>query len=61
LLNGLYLVSDVSHFLTFFVFCQVKQITRDFQVVDGELSYFVQMATNTTSLQPHLKALLKKI
>ncbi|GJN18076.1 hypothetical protein PR202_gb05196 [Eleusine coracana subsp. coracana] len=40
---------------------QVKQITRDFQVVDGELSYVVQMATNATSLQPHLKALLKKI
>ncbi|GJM93569.1 hypothetical protein PR202_ga10134 [Eleusine coracana subsp. coracana] len=40
---------------------QVKQITRDFQMVDGELSYVVQMATNATSLQPHLKALLKKI
>ncbi|KAK3165075.1 hypothetical protein QOZ80_1AG0028620 [Eleusine coracana subsp. coracana] len=40
---------------------KVKQITRDFQMVDGELSYVVQMATNATSLQPHLKALLKKI
>ncbi|CAO2183263.1 unnamed protein product [Urochloa humidicola] len=40
---------------------KVKQITRAFQVADGELSYIVQMATITTSLQPHLKALLKKI
>ncbi|VAH79063.1 unnamed protein product [Triticum turgidum subsp. durum] len=40
---------------------QVKQITRAFQVVDGELSYVVQMATITNSLQPHLKALLKRI
>ncbi|RLM94140.1 UPF0678 fatty acid-binding protein-like protein [Panicum miliaceum] len=40
---------------------KVKQITRAFQVADGELSYVVQMATITTSLQPHLKALLKKI
>jgi len=39
----------------------VKQITRAFQVSDGELSYVVQMTTITTSLQPHLKALLKKI
>ncbi|KAG2590786.1 UPF0678 fatty acid-binding protein-like protein At1g79260 [Panicum virgatum] len=40
---------------------KVKQITRAFQVADGELSYVVQMATITTSLQPHLKALLKRI
>ncbi|VAH79062.1 unnamed protein product [Triticum turgidum subsp. durum] len=40
---------------------KVKQITRAFQVVDGELSYVVQMATITNSLQPHLKALLKRI
>uniref|UniRef100_A0A0E0FR70 THAP4-like heme-binding domain-containing protein n=1 Tax=Oryza nivara TaxID=4536 RepID=A0A0E0FR70_ORYNI len=40
---------------------KVKQITRAFQLVDGELTYVVQMATITTSLQPHLKALLKKI
>ncbi|CAM0882115.1 unnamed protein product [Alopecurus aequalis] len=40
---------------------KVKQITRAFQVVDGELSYIVQMATVTNSLQPHLKALLKMI
>nr|CAB3473892.1 unnamed protein product [Digitaria exilis] len=40
---------------------KVKQITRAFQVADRELSYIVQVATITTSLQPHLKALLKKI
>uniref|UniRef100_J3L2W3 THAP4-like heme-binding domain-containing protein n=1 Tax=Oryza brachyantha TaxID=4533 RepID=J3L2W3_ORYBR len=40
---------------------KVKQITRAFQVVDGELSYVVQMATITSSLQPHLKALLKMV
>lgn len=40
---------------------QVKEITRVFKVVNGELSYVVQMATVITSLQPHLKALLKKV
>ncbi|KAM0898423.1 hypothetical protein ACQ4PT_021950 [Festuca glaucescens] len=40
---------------------KVKQIARAFQVVDGELSYTVQMATITNNLQPHLKALLKRI
>nr|CAD1834461.1 unnamed protein product [Ananas comosus var. bracteatus] len=40
---------------------KVKEITRNFKVVDGELSYVVQMATTMTSLQPHLKALLRKI
>lgn len=40
---------------------KVKQIARAFQVLDGELSYIVQMATITNSLQPHLKALLKRI
>ncbi|XP_042412293.1 UPF0678 fatty acid-binding protein-like protein At1g79260 [Zingiber officinale] len=40
---------------------KVKEITRVFKEVDGELSYVVQMATMMTSLQPHLKALLKKI
>lgn len=39
---------------------QVKEITRDFQLIGGDLSYVVQMATNSTSLQPHLRALLKK-
>ena len=38
----------------------MKQITRTFQMADGELSYVVQMATITTSLQPHLRALLKR-
>lgn len=40
---------------------KVKEITRVFKEVDGELSYAVQMATMMTGLQPHLKALLKKI
>lgn len=40
---------------------QVKEITRVFKVVNGELSYVVEMATVITSLQPHLKALLKKV
>lgn len=40
---------------------KVKEITRVFEMVDGELSYEVEMATNLTSLQTHLKALLKKL
>ncbi|KAB2633842.1 fatty acid-binding-like protein [Pyrus ussuriensis x Pyrus communis] len=40
---------------------KVKEITRVFKLVDEELSYEVQMATNLTSLQPHLKASLKRI
>ncbi|RRT38788.1 hypothetical protein B296_00052840 [Ensete ventricosum] len=40
---------------------KVKEITRVFEVVNGELSYVVQMATVITNLQPHLKALLKKV
>lgn len=40
---------------------QVTEISRVFELVNGELSYVVQMATNLNSLQPHLKALLKKI
>ncbi|RWR73039.1 UPF0678 fatty acid-binding protein-like protein isoform X1 [Cinnamomum micranthum f. kanehirae] len=40
---------------------KVKEITRVFEVVNGELSYVVQMATNLTTLRPHLKALLKKL
>jgi hypothetical protein len=39
---------------------QVKEIARDFQLIGGDLSYVVQMATNSTSLQPHLRASLKK-
>ncbi|PKA61199.1 UPF0678 fatty acid-binding protein-like protein [Apostasia shenzhenica] len=40
---------------------KVKLISRAFKAVNGELSYVVQMATNLNSLQPHLKALLKKL
>ncbi|XP_076954608.1 peroxynitrite isomerase Rv2717c-like [Bidens hawaiensis] len=40
---------------------KVKEITRVFTLVDEELSYAVEMATNITSLQPHLKASLKKL
>ncbi|XP_072967653.1 peroxynitrite isomerase Rv2717c [Typha angustifolia] len=40
---------------------KVKEISRSFKVTNGELSYVVQMATTMTSLQPHLKALLRKI
>jgi hypothetical protein len=39
---------------------QVKEITKDFQLIGGDLSYVVQIATNSTSLQPHLRASLKK-
>ncbi|MQL80968.1 hypothetical protein Taro_013416 [Colocasia esculenta] len=40
---------------------KVKEITRAFEVVNGELSYIVQMATKLASLQPHLKATLSKL
>ncbi|KAI3675632.1 hypothetical protein L1987_85223 [Smallanthus sonchifolius] len=40
---------------------KVKEITRVFTLVDEELSYVVEMATNLTDLQPHLKAYLKKL
>ncbi|KAK9057077.1 hypothetical protein SSX86_024444 [Deinandra increscens subsp. villosa] len=40
---------------------KVKEITRVFTLVNEELSYVVQMATNLTDLQPHLKASLKKL
>ncbi|KAL3820875.1 hypothetical protein ACJIZ3_006780 [Penstemon smallii] len=40
---------------------KVKEITRVFEMVDGELSYVVEMATNVTNLQSHLKASLKKL
>ncbi|XP_022637024.1 UPF0678 fatty acid-binding protein-like protein At1g79260 isoform X2 [Vigna radiata var. radiata] len=39
----------------------VKEIRRSLKVVDGVLCYEVQMATNTVTLQPHLKATLKKL
>lgn len=47
--------------ITFVFLWQVKEITRDFELVNGDLSYVVQMATNLTGIQPHLKALLKKL
>ncbi|KAK1276116.1 UPF0678 fatty acid-binding protein-like protein [Acorus gramineus] len=40
---------------------KVKEITRVFEVINGELSYVVQMATNLVTLQPHLKAILNKL
>ncbi|KAF5194309.1 hypothetical protein FRX31_016104 [Thalictrum thalictroides] len=40
---------------------KVKEITRAFEIVNGELSYVVQMATKMVTLQPHLKAVLKKL
>ncbi|KAM7250674.1 hypothetical protein ACFE04_022557 [Oxalis oulophora] len=40
---------------------KVKEITRVFKLVNGELSYEVQMATHLTNLQSHLKAVLKKL
>ncbi|XP_051133819.1 peroxynitrite isomerase Rv2717c [Andrographis paniculata] len=40
---------------------KVKEIHRAFEMVDGELVYVVEMATNLTSLQTHLKAILKKV
>ncbi|KAF5728137.1 hypothetical protein HS088_TW21G00301 [Tripterygium wilfordii] len=40
---------------------KVKEITRIFELVNGELTYVVQMATNITALEPHLKAVLKKL
>ncbi|GLJ39247.1 hypothetical protein SUGI_0800730 [Cryptomeria japonica] len=40
---------------------KVKEITRVFELIGNELSYVVQMATTANNLQPHLKALLKKI
>lgn len=40
---------------------QVKETSRIFELVNGELCYVVEMATNITSLQPHLKAKLEKL
>ncbi|XP_052206543.1 peroxynitrite isomerase Rv2717c isoform X2 [Diospyros lotus] len=40
---------------------KVREITRVFNLVNGELAYVVEMATNQTSLQKHLKASLKKL
>ncbi|KAG8635590.1 UPF0678 fatty acid-binding protein-like protein At1g79260 isoform X1 [Manihot esculenta] len=40
---------------------KVKEISRTFELVNGELCYLVQMATHLNSLTPHLKAVLKKL
>ncbi|KAG0489374.1 hypothetical protein HPP92_008185 [Vanilla planifolia] len=40
---------------------KVKEITRDFSVVNDGLHYVVRMATTHHVLQPHLKALLWKV
>ncbi|KAL3499513.1 hypothetical protein ACH5RR_038606 [Cinchona calisaya] len=40
---------------------KVKEINREFKVVNDELTYVVEMGTNVTSLQSHLKASLKKV
>ncbi|CAK7326019.1 unnamed protein product [Dovyalis caffra] len=40
---------------------KVKEISRVFELINGDLSYTVQMATNLTGLQPHLKAVFKKL
>lgn len=42
-------------------FVQVKEITRTFKLVNGELTYIVEMATGVVSRQPHLKASLTKL
>ena len=40
---------------------KVREISRVFELVNEELSYVVQMATNLNGLHPHLKALLRKL
>ncbi|KAL9410001.1 hypothetical protein AB3S75_048258 [Citrus x aurantiifolia] len=41
---------------------KVREVSRVFELVNGELRYVVQMATNhLTSLRPHLKAVLRKM
>lgn len=40
---------------------KVREISRVYEMVNGELCYVVQMATGVTSLEPHLKAVLKKV
>ncbi|KAJ4705730.1 UPF0678 fatty acid-binding protein-like protein [Melia azedarach] len=38
----------------------VREISRVFEFVNGELPYVVQMGTTLSSLQPHLKAVIGK-
>ncbi|KAH1032385.1 hypothetical protein J1N35_044559 [Gossypium stocksii] len=40
---------------------KVREISRVYEMVNGDLHYVVQLATNLTTLQPHLKAVLKKL
>ncbi|KAJ8761749.1 hypothetical protein K2173_004559 [Erythroxylum novogranatense] len=40
---------------------KVRKINRVFELVNGKLCYVVQMGTNAIALQPHLKAVLKKV
>lgn len=40
---------------------KVKEITRVFELNGSELRYVIEMATTTNDLQPHLRAMLKKI
>ncbi|KAI5069268.1 hypothetical protein GOP47_0015569 [Adiantum capillus-veneris] len=40
---------------------KVKGINRSFTVVGDDLEYTVSMATNTHSLHPHLRAVLKRV
>ncbi|TXG71414.1 hypothetical protein EZV62_006349 [Acer yangbiense] len=40
---------------------KVREISRVFELVNEELSYVVEMGTNLTSLQPHLRATLRKL
>ena len=52
---------EAKNISCFSCYKQVKDITRTFKLVDGELTYEVEMATGSVSLQPHLKASLKKL
>lgn len=40
---------------------KVKEITWVFELNGSELRYVIEMATTTNDLQPHLRAMLKKI
>lgn len=40
---------------------KVKEITRVFELNGSELRYVIEMATTANDLQPHLRAMLKKI
>ena len=44
---------EAKNISCFSCYKQVKDITRTFKLVDGELTYEVEMATGSVSLQPH--------